>query len=189
MLVFSTLFSYNPVSANGQENVNEEELQQEIEKGKQLSQYADVNQNGVISFDHERALEDGLNPELVEETKNIYDTANEQAINNEITTFNANCNGVSTAESGSFTATIYLNSCDTSTLIGVMQASGGAAQATALIPVLGTIPGTALNAMLQSGAALIQINDNGAGVAISAAKNNLPGSGPTGYVPYWISGQ
>lgn len=187
------LFPSGYVSANeDQTEINEDldpNLEKELEVGKQLSKYVHINEDNSVEFDKEQAINDGMAEDVVNESANVYENYNQNIKQNSTiattaASTNSSCSGISSAEQGAFTATIYLNSCDTSTISGIMTAGGGVAQATALIPALGAVPGTIVNAVLQVGSGLIQARDNGSGVEIQLVKN------PTGaLVPYWVNPQ
>lgn len=188
--------------------LNDEEMQQQIEDGIALQPYVNVD-GDLIEFDHKQALVDGLHPKLVHQAKKDYDKANKEfqknkevrsnknnnsrsVLNNE-TTFStasvnatSNCGGRTYVDGNIVGGTIYLDSCRTNKMIGLIAIGAGASSLIALIPVAGTIVATVAVALYTIGGGVLAYNNaDGNGVKIKVLRNPFTKK----LYPYWVRPQ
>ncbi|MFO1445589.1 hypothetical protein KDN24_20805 [Bacillus sp. Bva_UNVM-123] len=166
-----------------------EEVRKEIEDGLLLQPY--INTSGtIIEFDDVKALEDGLDPSLVQKVKEDYDRANEilaeqQPQFSTMAATLSSCGGATYFDGNWFGGIIYLDSCDANRAAAIVAGGGSITALVALLPGGAAVAGIAV-AVFGLGAALILYNNaENTGVKINVVKNIANGD----YVPYWIRPQ
>lgn len=184
-------------SAEIERLLNDEDFQQEIENGILLQSYV-TDTGEFIVFDHVKALEDGIDPTLVNEVKADYDKTNayfaEQSMKSSLETAGlfkaaakANCSGAQKYVGNIVSGTAYIDSCKTARIISLMNGGASATALVALIPSPGTVPAGIIGAAIFGlGSAVISYNAaNGTGIKIKLLRNPITKK----TYPYWIKPQ
>jgi hypothetical protein len=178
--------------------LNDKEFQEDVAFGASLAKYVDASGDFIV-FNHEAALNDGVDSVLVNEIKTDYDKANEYLATQQssqltkssntfqIAAAKAKCSGAHKYVGNIVAGTTYINSCNTNKIIGILATGGGVATAAAFIPVPGAgVSFGVATAVLAIGVGVFTYNAaNGNGVKIRILKNPITKK----IYPYWIKPQ
>lgn len=161
-----------------QEGYSQEEIDQAFKDAKTISKYIETDDELNITFDKEAALEDGINPALVSQTKSDMDIAQSNKVDNkgELQV----CKG----DTGYYgpQRMYMLDNCVTNTIIGALAGGATLAGIAGLLISLAVAPaGVAFGAaglIMGLGATLLGLYNNGAGVYVIDRSKNRIGSQP-----------
>ncbi|EZH64279.1 hypothetical protein DH09_00660 (plasmid) [Bacillaceae bacterium JMAK1] len=168
-------------------HITEEELQKAKEEGDALRPHVNSNPDGTIDFDVEGALEAGVDEDLVHESEEVYNEANEKmsSATGEFSTLSS-CGGVTRYDNQGFMrGDIYLNSCDASYAANIVGGSGTLSQLVGFLP--GGVPVAVASGVFHGGLAFLlnHNNSNNTGIVIRMVEAPFDDRS----IPYWVRSQ
>lgn len=160
-------------------------IAKEVEEGLSLQRYVDAS-GDFIEFDFDGALKGGVDPLLVQETKEAYERANEY-LKEQQPKFNlfakaAACGSTNRYEGNWVAGTLYIDSCTTNKAIAILNGGAGASGLLALLPFGAPVAGIAVAIHLAGASVLSYNNAAGNGIQIRVLRNPLTQE----YYPYWV---
>lgn len=160
-------------------------LDKEVQNGISLQPYVDAS-GDLINFNYKKAIEDGLPISLVERAKKEYEKANKYLEKNLAkTSARATCGGKNKFEGNLVAGTLYIDSCKTQKIIGIITIGGSISTLVALLPG-GAAIATVATCIYGIGIGVLTYNNaKGKGVKVKVLKNPITKK----LYPYWVKSQ
>ncbi|RPF52216.1 hypothetical protein [Aquisalibacillus elongatus] len=157
-----------------------DELIEEVQKGKAISPYVDSS-DLFIEFDHKQALKDGLDEILVEQTKEVYDKANDYLLKQQNTqksqltvgtsSVEPSCRGSNYEDLEFWGGTVYVDSCKADHMAAIIAIGGGVAAIVGFFPGATPLGVAAAVYTTVTAGAINYANAGSTGVKFNVARN------------------